>query len=91
MPAGGVVPQFGGRVRRAGAGQHGPEGHGILERLARALSEVGRHRVPGVAQQRHPPDGERGQRPHQLLDRVLRAQPGICATAVQVGTSSPAG
>ena len=44
----------------------------VLERLARALAEVRRHRVGGVAEQRDPADGERRERAHELrgLDDV---------------------
>jgi hypothetical protein len=36
------------------------ERHGVLEGLAAALTEVGGHRVGGVAEQGHPPDGRVG-------------------------------
>ena len=52
--------------------EHGRQRHRVLERLARALAEVGGHRVGGVAEQRDPTDGERRERVHQLggLDDV---------------------
>jgi len=66
-----VAGEGGGHVGDVAA-ERGGQGHRVLERLARALAEVGGHRVGGVAEQRDPADGEPRERAHQLrgLDDV---------------------